>query len=279
MARTEIVGGHFIGGNFLTLLNAMTLELYNSQPPLATDAFAESTAITSYPQGISIMPVSAAADWREESVDGHVVTQRTGSWGIQSVYYDWQAPDYFIRSYDPVGGDWVDWESVTLSPHNHTNIVPLSTDAFAESAVGGCPSGLSVMPVSAGANWGPNSSEAGHVSTESTGSIAKQTFVVPSTSTSYIRYLTGGAWGSWISHDGMLSADALAESAAITSYASGPTAMPVSGGANWGPNTGEAGIVHTTRNGSDGIQTFHAYNNNQYRRAYTSSAWSSWVAT
>ena len=56
--------------------------------------------------------------------------------------------------------------------------------------------------------------------------------------------------------------------------------MPVSAGANWGPNAGEAGHVITERNGLDGKQTFHQYSNGtSYERTYTSSAWGSWRST
>ena len=46
---------------------------------LEEDEFTESTAITSYPEGISIMAVSNTADWAESATKGTVTTHRTGT--------------------------------------------------------------------------------------------------------------------------------------------------------------------------------------------------------
>ena len=60
--------------------------------------------------------------------------------------------------------------------------------------------GFTIMPVTAGENWGPNTGEAGYVITEQDDAGGgRQTFVVSATGTSYIRYYTSSAWGSWSS--------------------------------------------------------------------------------
>jgi hypothetical protein len=74
-----------------------------------------------------------------------------------------------------------------------------------------------------------------------------------------------------------LDEDAYAEADPITQYPTGISLMGVSAGANWGSATGEAGLVTTKSDGTNGVQTFEAYNGNSYNRAYTSGSWSAWA--
>ena len=178
--------------------------------PLIEDIYAESTDIASYPSGISIMPVSAAADWDGNGVPAVVLTYNTGEFPYQ-----------LVRWYDEIGGatyaavrvwyegfGWLNYDyqissaellayTTTDSPL-HQQLVPLTTDRWAETdVVTVYAEGASFMPVTGGANWGPNSGQAGHVVTEHNGSDGKQTFHQYSNTTSYERTYTSGAWGSW----------------------------------------------------------------------------------
>ena len=176
------------------------VDISRSTAPLATDAHAESAAITAYPDGISIMPVSSGANWSPLiGVSSRVITHRTGTEGAQEFFSD--EGDYFWRYTS--SGSWTAWNTWARDGHTHQNIVPLSTDAYAESAaITDYPNGISIMPVSSGANWGTSNGRAGHVLTERNGSTGKQTFVAPATGESETRYYTGGAWGSWASGGG-----------------------------------------------------------------------------
>ena len=77
MARQNIDGTDFVGGNGRTKLNDNFTELYTGNP-YPEDTFAESTAITSYREGVSTMKVSAAADWDSQGTVGTITTHRTG---------------------------------------------------------------------------------------------------------------------------------------------------------------------------------------------------------
>ena len=77
------------------------------EPTLEEDEFAETDPITDYPNGISIMPVSAVADWNGYGEDGTVVTQRTANGGKQEIAFGggWAEE----RVYE-VGFGWGSWE-------------------------------------------------------------------------------------------------------------------------------------------------------------------------
>ena len=175
---------------------------------LAEDTNAESTAITSYPNGISIMPVSAVADWFDIGENASIVTEYTEN-GARQWLIGESGSHYFRFWADDEWQQWDEPASFTtieqaISTHalttTHKYIRPFAEDTYTEStAVTSYFDGFSTMPASAGANWGPNTGEAGHVLTERNGSTGRQTFAVPATGTSYVRYYTGGAWGSWSS--------------------------------------------------------------------------------
>jgi hypothetical protein len=169
-----------------------------SDRELAEDSRDETDPITDYPC-ISVMPVSAAAAWYFEAADGIVVTDRSGTAGKQELTLDYGA--YYERVWDNGLGDWAGWRGI--ADHVHTNLsqlVPIAENSNVESdGISAFQLGFTLQSVTAGANWGPNTGEAGHVVTERNGSNGKQTFVVPSTSTSYVRYYESAAWSAWSS--------------------------------------------------------------------------------
>ena len=180
---------------------------------LPEDAFAEADPITDYPP-ISIMPVSAAADWDFNGEAGTVTTYRTSSGGWQELSLDNEG-GLGWRMWDTTPGAWSSWLyyasgvtiAIQIATHaagaDHKQVKPLSTDAFAESAaITSYPDGITIMPVSSGANWGSTNGRAGHVITERNSSTGKQTFVAPATGETETRYYTGGSWGSWSSGGG-----------------------------------------------------------------------------
>ena len=168
------------------------------------DTFTESTAITSYREGASTMGVSAAADWDDQAADSVVRTIRSGSVGRQELSFDYGANYIRFRT-------WVNWASVWEAWSNHVTDVDISTyyvsisqvtkpqDAVAESGDLSLYTNYrnSLMSVTGAANWGPNTNEAGHVTTERMDSNGKQTFHQYSNGTSYERTYTSSAWGSW----------------------------------------------------------------------------------
>ena len=209
MARQNIDGGDFIGKNTAPnagrlKLNENFTELYASQPPLATDDFDETDPITDYPSGFSIMPVSAAADWDGWATDGTVVTDRTGSVGRQEITFDGE-PDFAYRVWDSSGSTWGSWQYPLVG--RPASLALGATDTITESSTpSSMTTGLVVVPVTSGANFGPNAGQAGHVVVENDGTNARQTFHQYSNSTSYERTYTGGAWGSWQSDEVDLAA-------------------------------------------------------------------------
>lgn len=197
MARDE-VRRHFRGDNY-----ALTTELGGAGDhitPLAEDVHAESAAITTYPNGISVMPVSAAASWDGWGLKATVVTTRTSSGGRQEISVEDEFASFGYREWISATSQWATrWYYPFVNVPFYLRPVP--TDQNAESnASTAWPEGLSIMYVTAGANWGPNTGEAGWVvnETKTTDSTGKQTLTIPSTGTSYTRYYAGGAWGSWI---------------------------------------------------------------------------------
>jgi hypothetical protein len=200
---------------------------------LAEDAFDEVDPITDYPEGISIMPVSAGADWEGFGLGAEVVTYRTSTTGHQTIGFE-NAGGFAYRVRDQSVPAWTSWTffddfltNSALSAHSvgadHQRIRLLSSDAFAESALAtSYNSGLSIMPVSSGANWGIVDGRAGHVVNEISSSGSKQTFVAPATGESEVRYYTGGAWGAW----GSTAAD-LAAHLADTSDAHDASAISI----------------------------------------------------
>lgn len=155
------------------------------------------------------------------------------------------------------------------------------------------PEGSSVMAATAGANWGPNTGEAGIVTTKSAGTEGVQTFEAYNGST-YKRAYTDDAWSEWVEVAEVLSApnprlvltrdeDEWAETLSPDSDPFVPYdalyLIPVSAAANWGPNTGEAGMVLYEQQWPDAVETFTQYSNgHKFSRGYTSGAWSAWVA-
>ena len=215
MARQNIDGTDFVGGNGRTKLNENFTELYDfwaeaddlyvneADFVLDEDSRAETDPITDYPTGVSIMPVSAAADWGGYGVASIVATERIGSEGTQRITYGESAIAWEQRIWNSFDDEWGDWIEYAKTDHQHLRILPYPVDFYAESEdITALPDGFSQLPVTAGADWGPNTGEAGHVLIERSGSEGKQTFAVPSTGTSYIRYYTGGAWGAWSSGGG-----------------------------------------------------------------------------
>ncbi len=184
-------------------------------------------------------------------------------------------------------------------PHDHDHLEPLSEDAFAESdPIGDYPSGVSIMSASAAADWDGTAQDIS-VITNRTDTEGWQMFAFrgAGAAESYIQWRSASedAWGgwryiatqAWVFDQGFAFAsdlhkgqDAVAESAGITSFARGPSVMLVSDTENWGPNTGEAGLVFTERAGnSAGRQVFTQTSNGQsYERIYTSGSWGSWTA-
>jgi hypothetical protein len=77
--------------------------------PLSIDSYAESALITSYPFGVSIMPVSAGANWRGEGVQGTVTIYRTGSIGWQTLALDESFGTWF-REIDTTLPGWNPWQ-------------------------------------------------------------------------------------------------------------------------------------------------------------------------
>lgn len=225
-------------------------------PTLAEDAHAEADSITTYPNGISIMPVSAGANWDGNGGAAIVTTDRTGTGGVQYAYYyeaDWQY--YGVRFFDTSA--WSDWFYPNLSPQIY--LPPLPEDFNDEASdITSYIEGFTIMSVTGAANWGPNTGEVGHVVTERNGDTAgKQTFVVPSTATSYTRYYTGGAWGSWSSGGGggWTAVDASTTTKGIlkTSVAPASATDPIAVGDNDGrvPTPGENDALVGT-NGTPG---------------------------
>ena len=168
------------------------------------DTFTESTAITSYREGVSTMKVSGAADWTgSEGSPGVVRTIRSGSMGRQEISFDFGDNFVQARTWIEYASAWDDWIPL-LTTDALSSFVPyyeigIPEDAIAEGgAFGDYPDyRISLMPVTAGANWGPDTGAAGHVVTERNGSDGKQTFHQYSSGTSYERTYTSSAWGSW----------------------------------------------------------------------------------
>lgn len=155
-----------------------------------------------------------------------------------------------------------------------------------DGPLGQYPPGLSFMRVSAEANW--NEMAAACLVFSICDPDFGLQFLIADWGGKYERYWEGAAWSGWQEFSPMFhvhagfqfsAIQARTEATAIEGFDEGTTRSPVAGAGNWGPNSSEAGILETTRHESEGTQTFHAYNNNQYRRAYTAGAWSSWVAT
>jgi hypothetical protein len=252
--------------------------------PLSEDAFAESAAITSYPSGISIMPVSAAANWRGNAEDGTVVTERTANGGAQRITYETGYDEYRLWE----GSDWGDWRS-NLDTFTATALFPyrfellLDTDANAESAAPtSYAPGISVMPVSAGANWGPNTGEAGRVVTERSGSTCTQQLFTDNGKMFFRAY--SGSWGSWTevgshAHDHIvpLSEDAFAEADPITDYPNGISIMPVSDTADWNDWGSDATVV-TERTSGVGQQRIVYDGGTEEHRFWAGSSWGNWYS-
>ena len=98
--------------------------------------------------------------------------------------------------------------------------------------------------------------------------------ITPGTSLSilYIEPEASGTGGAAV-----LPLDFKPESAAITEFGEGYSIMLASAGANFGPSTGEAGILVIERNDTSGIQTFTQTDDQlKYDRVYTGGAWTSW---
>ena len=71
--------------------------------------------------------------------------------------------------------------------------------------------------------------------------------------------------------------DSLYATAPITDFPRELTILPVTGAFDWGPNTGEAGHVITSRNGSEGKQDFVVpATGTTYTRYYDSGVWGAW---
>ena len=173
------------------------------------DTFTESTAITSYREGISVMPTSAAADWADQGVDAVVYTVRTGGIAFQQIHFDFGYEMHrWVYPSDP---DWSAWtyyrHAGEASPalEDYTNLGggdPVESDSIQQYAPG-----LSIHTVTSAANFGPNAGEAGFLITYYMNAAAplaadkygQQIFVVPGTETSYTRYYENSAWSSWSS--------------------------------------------------------------------------------
>ena len=218
-----------------------------SDRELEDDSRDELDSITAYPEGISIMWFSAAADWDHTEEDGFVVTERIGNVGEQVL-----VTVNGFRATRTVWDDsgtptWNEWGTFALTDHNHNHIESLATDTWGEGvAITSYQDSLSLMPVTGGANWGPNANQAGHVVTERNGSDGKQTFHQYSNGTSYERTYTSSAWGSWSSGGGGWTAvDAAAGTKGITKLSTAPASPtdPIAVGDN---DTRVANVEHTT---------------------------------
>lgn len=80
--------------------------------------------------------------------------------------------------------------------------------------------------------------------------------------------------------DQTLAQNAIAETAGAGSWPDGFTLMSATGDQNWGPNTGEAGMVRTDRH-SDGAIAVQYFTRSSdgftYIRTWVSSAWTAWI--
>ena len=249
------------------------------------DTFAESTGIGSYREGVSTMKVSGAADWTgSEGSPGVVRTIRSGSMGRQEISFDFGDNFVQVRTWIEYASAWDDWIPL-LTTDALSSFVPyyeieIPEDAIAEGgAFGDYPDyRISLMPVTAGANWGPDTGAAGHVVTERNGSDGKQTFHQYSNKTSYTRTYTGSAWSVWIGEGGQYPEDTFTESTGISSYREGISVMPVSAVADWN-GLEVAATVTTHRTSHGGWQTLAVKDDGywgwRHWRAITSD-WSIW---
>ena len=112
MARQNIDGTDFVGGNGRTKLNDNFTELYLGSP-YPEDTFTDSTPLTSYREGVSAMRVSAAANFCDINADGSVLTIRTGNSGSQIITSDGESR--FFR-------EWINW----IDPPNYQSGVPIT---------------------------------------------------------------------------------------------------------------------------------------------------------
>jgi hypothetical protein len=168
-----------------------------SQAPLAVDVFDEDAPLTDYPEGHSILPVSAEAEWRGNAVAGLVATTRTGDAGEQNIVLTNGVTG--DRSWNPSDSEWRGWRS----PYGATQIFTLESfeeDDFDEgNQIDGYDSGLTIWSVPASANVN-GTGHAGIVTTlvNTEWTAGKQTFFDATSGTEYVRYSSGGVWSSWV---------------------------------------------------------------------------------
>jgi hypothetical protein len=285
MARQNIDGTDFIGKDTAPnagrlKLNENFTELYLSQPPLAEDTHAESAAITSYPSGISIMPVSAVADWNDWAESGTVTTNKTSNGGWQAVQFGEFSTTLFFRGWDGSLPGWEPWWSPLASGTLDAHIVDTSDahDASAISYAGG--TGMSATDVEAAID---------ELATEKTDDSALTTHL-NDTSDAHDASAISYAGGTGMSATDVeaaidelalsqppLAEDTHAESTAITSYPSGISIMPVSAAADWDGLATDA-TVTTERTSFGGLQIIAFADSSFAFRAWdtTTPEWSSW---
>jgi hypothetical protein len=162
-----------------------------------------------------------------------------------------------------------------------TTVVALATDAFTESQnITALPDGLTLMGVTAGANWGPSAGQAGHVLTERNGLEGKQTFNYATGELSYERYYRLGGWGPWVAPGAAhihtnLPHSAYAESDPGTFYPAGYSNFFHTGN-EWGP-ANEPGMIESSCAPAWVFQTFTGANN-RYWRYWDGGSWLPWHA-
>jgi hypothetical protein len=169
---------------------------------LPEDSRDEADPITDWREGVSIMRVSelaAGSGWDFWGVAATVVTDRTGTTGRQVISWDGEDENAF-RVWDSVVDDWRGWKYPITSNPVTLQLRPL--DNLAESTAPALFSnGLFLFSVSAGANWGPNTGEAGYVLVKNTDAggtpNATEYFTQNSDGVTYERYWDGAAWSAW----------------------------------------------------------------------------------
>lgn len=179
-----------------------------SDRELAADSRDEGAGLDAYPPAETTMAVSDTAGWTSQDLPAVVTTIRTGTIGRQEISVDGGGYRAY-REWDESDPGWRAWTEYERKGHVHFNIEPLNLDELAEpDPVDYYSEGISILRVSAVADWN-GLGLAGHVFTErNPDDTGKQTFAVPETETSYTRYYSGGAWGSWASGGGLDQATA-----------------------------------------------------------------------
>ena len=169
---------------------------------LELDEHLDTDDITVFPLGVSEMPVTGDVGdgWDGNATDATVVTNYlvadAANTGGQIVFI--KSGYIMVRVWNGSAGDegWEPW--IYLGIASPTYILSCHPEDYRTEAnnLSGYDPGVTMFAVSALADWN-ETGEDGHVVTEYDGTDGRQTLAISATSTSYVRYWTGGAWGSW----------------------------------------------------------------------------------